>query len=184
MSWVEKKIPKCTKCGCEKFEKTGPAELKCTGCLTLYCFLGEKTIPKLIAKKGRIDSLPFSICSNKIIGRGDRESNDSKLGYVKIMGENNGSPEENTWVRNPCVSHKHAKIEVKEELMAENEGEKLVRLYTRRTCSIIDLGSSYGTAVNDRLLTSGEKTELHHNDKITLGVMREAIPTIFIFKEE
>lgn len=184
MSLIQKQ-KKCPNCGYLQLEMIGPSEMKCPACGTLYSCPVEKNVPKLIMKKGKTDSLLFSICSSKIIGRGEKGCLDSELGYVKIMGENCGSPEENTRVRNPFVSHQHAKIIVREELIGEMQGEKLGTLYTKRICFIEDLNSTYGTAVNDRLLCSREQVQLRHNDKITLGAIPEAQEsTIFIFKEE
>ena len=176
----------CIKCGHNladviSWDQTG--FVKCPACGTPHRLVVQKTIPKLVTRKGNKDGSSITLCHNKIIGRGDPECSDSERGYIKVISDGDESLEENTWARNPFVSHRHAKIVVKEELEAERREEGLGRIFAKRVCYIKDLDSRTGTSVNDHILEHGELRKLHHNDRIVLAP-NSTMPTTLVFREE
>jgi pSer/pThr/pTyr-binding forkhead associated (FHA) protein len=151
------------------------AILKCMHCDAEYEYDPTiKVIPKLVFERGDRPPLGYELNGSVIIGR------ESGYGYIKIRSVIDESVEENTHIRNPFVSRVHARIDVKEEyLLPEGDTKKVV---VKKKCFIKDLGSRFGTTVNNVQLQPNELKELQHNAQIVLSVKSD-LPLVIYYKE-
>lgn len=178
----ELECPVCHSRGQFVLDKLGDKQiLKCKACpATFECFARMKTVPKLVFERG--DRKPFSyelnINGNLIIGR-DPDDYD----YVKIRVEHvhDLHAGTNTYIRNPFISWQHAMIVIDEEykLVDKNDIGKIV---VKKKCFIKDLGSTFGTSVNNVLLAPNKPRELKDNDQIILSPNSD-LPLAVSYKE-
>jgi len=139
-----------------------------------------KIVPKLVFDRG--DRQPFSyelnMNGNLIIGR-DPDDYD----YVKIRTEHvhDLHAGENTYIRNPFISRKHAMITLDEEYKLI-DSDDIGKIVVKKKCFIKDIGSTFGTSVNNVILEPNKLRELKDNDQIMLSPNSD-LPQSIAFKE-
>lgn len=178
----ELECPICHIHGQFVLDKLGDKEiLKCKACSAVFEYFAKmKIFPRLVFD--RVDREPFSyelnINGNLIIGRDPDDYNYVKIRMEHLHDLHSGT---NTYIRNPFISRKHAKIVIMEEhkLVEENNIRKIV---VRKKCFLKDLGSAFGTSVNNVLLEPNKLKELKDNDKIVLSPSSD-LPLVAYYKE-
>lgn len=179
--FIELKEIKCKKCGgplgeAYKAFLTKGELIICPFCHTTYQPTQTVTIsPWIIFEKEDSKTFDFMLSESVIVGR-EPEHN-----YIVI--ELSRGRTENTFIRNPYVSRKHVEIKVMDEYLLEKIADKEDRVCAAKKCLLRDLGSSFGTSINNSIIQPNDERILRHSDIITLSP-KSPMPVTIIFKEK
>jgi len=178
----EIECPVCHSKGQFNLEKLGDIQiLKCRACPAKYEFaIKTKIFPKLVFDRGEREPFSYELTMNGdlIIGRDADDYDYIKIRIGPVHDLHSG---ENTYIRNPFVSRKHVMVVIDEEYKLVGGGE-LGKIVVKKKCFIKDLGSTFGTSVNNVLLEPNKLRELKGDDKIALSPNTE-LPQLIVFKE-
>lgn len=151
---------------------------------TLTCNCGIKyeycpeirVVPKLVFEEIGKSRFEYPVRGDLIIGRR------SGKGYVEIRSIKVDSVKGETRIRNPFISRDHCKITVKGQYdVLKKSGARNVVMKAK--CFIEDLQTTWGTAVNGRLLRPDETRKLEPDAKVVLGP-KSSMPLTFFYKED
>ena len=160
-SIIENEIP-CKKCGSPIHVPDGMTDLTCESCDTSYKFRPETRYCSYLGVIGdNKKKILYRIDGDLIIGRDDRDVlvfKDSIRQSIKTSFP----------VKTIFVSRTHSKIKSRREYqIVEIDSEQ--HIVNKQVCTLSDVNSRNGTALNGAHLKHGDEKSLEHGSIITLA---------------